>query len=140
MQLIEVPPTKNPTICHLFGMFSGIVHYARHELGQFEIWILNEKEDCTKNWSLKHKVGIEITSEKYPELCQNPNRTSLVKFEAFHLMNPRFIFLSIYNNKRVLYDVYSSTLELVCDHGDEPFNYIIVPYTYDLIGHHIFHD
>ncbi|PIA33468.1 hypothetical protein AQUCO_04100120v1 [Aquilegia coerulea] len=141
LEQIEFPPNENDGhTCDCFDLSDELIVYARHhpKLGQLKIWVLNDENNSTREWSLRHKVSFEFTMEKYPEFL-NYRIQELFGIEAFHPMNPRVLFLAN-SVKRFFYDMENSRLELLSDDGAEGRNphYKIYPYTYGPIGRHLF--
>ncbi|KAL5732169.1 hypothetical protein ACHQM5_004818 [Ranunculus cassubicifolius] len=143
LQLIEFPPKdEEGNTCDCFDMSAGLILYARHhrERGQLQIWMLNDKDDSTSEWSLRHNVNFHFTVKNYPNILQGPME-ELFCIEAFHPLNPQVLFLGNFM-KKFFYDVENSRLELLCDDAAEGRKscYKLFPFTYGLVGRHFFLD
>lgn len=144
-QLMEFPtPEKRDYTPFNFGQSNGLLLYVQHErhISQLQIWKLTQHEDgrgTRRVWVLIHKVGLEITMDSFPQFVQHSFHALAFEIRAFHPTNPQLLFFSI-GGKIVMCDASNSTLELVCDfaHDRRLYTYFFFPYTYGLIGPHLF--
>ncbi|KAF5198201.1 hypothetical protein FRX31_012212, partial [Thalictrum thalictroides] len=142
LQVMETPPREDDfDSCQFFGMSDGLIVYGYYELHQLIIWLLNDKGDGKREWSLKHKVNLKNNVENYLE-CAKDTRNGYIRLIAFHPANTEVFFLG-FGTKRYQYHVKKSRFEFICDLEQQDrvgWPYDLFPYTYPLTGPHLFHD
>ncbi|KAF9616224.1 hypothetical protein IFM89_029000 [Coptis chinensis] len=53
LQLLECP---GPSVANKrFGQSDGLIQYVTNDFTNIQIWVLNGKDDCSKEWSLRHR-------------------------------------------------------------------------------------
>ncbi|KAF5180699.1 hypothetical protein FRX31_029714 [Thalictrum thalictroides] len=135
LQVMDVPPSEDDMTSSFFGMSEGLIVFGLFDLHQLKMWSLNDKGDGEREWSPKHKVNLKTRVENYFE-CAKDSFEGVMNLIAFHPADSQVFFLGS-GNKNYQYHVNSSRFELICDlvRGYEFF-----PYTYPLIGPHLFRD
>ncbi|KAF5205535.1 hypothetical protein FRX31_004878 [Thalictrum thalictroides] len=88
LQLVELPGEKR---CFYFlGLSDGLTLYARHDRHELEIFVLQERYDYTKEWSIIHKDSIE-----HKTLYENVHWNNNLRIRGFHPLNPLVLFLTV---------------------------------------------
>ncbi|PIA40017.1 hypothetical protein AQUCO_02500026v1 [Aquilegia coerulea] len=140
VQVLEAPPSEDDaSLRYYFGMSGGLTVYGYLELDQLKIWLLNDKGNGKREWSLQHKVSLKSKVVNYVE-CAKDAYQGHIDLIAFHPVNPQVFFLGC-DQKRYQYNVKKSRLELICDLeqlGSGQEDYYFFPCTYPLIGPHLF--
>ncbi|KAF5207823.1 Pentatricopeptide repeat-containing protein [Thalictrum thalictroides] len=133
LQVMETPPREDDfDSCQFFGMSDGLIVYGYYELHQLIIWLLNDKGDGKREWSLKHKVNLKSTVENYLE-CAKDARDGYIKLMAFHPANTEVFYLRC-GAKTYQYHVKKPRFELVCDFEQQVWTAMIVGFAFHGYG------